>query len=59
MLVHTDDCVIFQQWGSINAEELIWMLQEGEEKFTLLTDDGNLEQYLGVDVKKKKDNKRN
>lgn len=53
ILVYVDDCIIFQQRGSSDADNLIRRLQEGEEKF-VFTDDGNLEQYLGVDVKRKK-----
>ena len=51
VLVYVDDCIIFQKKGSNDADELIRNLQEGEEKFTF-TDDGNLEKYLGVDVKR-------
>ena len=54
VLVYVDDCVIFQQKGATDADELIRKLQEGEQKF-IFTDDGDLETYLGVDVKRKKD----
>ena len=54
VLVYVDDCIVFQKKGSNEADELIRKLQEGEEKFTF-TDDDNLEKYLGVDVKRKKD----
>ena len=54
VLVYVDDIVVFQKRGSSDADDLIRRLQEGEEKF-VFTDDGDLERYLGVDVKRKKD----
>lgn len=54
ILAYVDDCIIFQKKGSTDTEELIKNLQEGPEKFTF-TDDGDLDKYLGVDKKMKKD----
>ena len=51
LLVYVDDCIILQKKDSKAADNLIRDLQEGNEKFEF-TDDGNLEKYLGVDVKK-------
>ena len=54
VLVYVDDCIIFQNKGSDEADKLIQNLQEGPEKF-VFTDDGDLDKYLGVDVKRKKE----
>ena len=53
VLVYVDDCIILQKKGSSAADDLIQTLQEGEEKFSF-TDDGDLQKYLGVDVKRHK-----
>ena len=54
ILVYVDDIVILEKKGSGAADRLIKDLQEGEEKYEFL-DDGNLENYLGVDVIRRKD----
>jgi hypothetical protein len=54
VLVYVDDCIIVQKKGATCADDLIKELQEGPEKFSF-TDDGDLEKYLGVDVKRHKD----
>ena len=54
VLVYVDDCIVIQKKGSMSADNLIRDLQEGNEKFEF-TDDGNLEKYLGVEVKRHKD----
>ena len=54
ILIYVDDCILLQKKGSQAAENLIRDLQEGNEKFEF-TDDGTLNKYLGVDVKRRKD----
>jgi histone deacetylase 1/2 len=54
LLCYVDDCIIIQRKGSSATDDLIKALQEGREKFTF-TDDGDLNKYLGVDVKRHKD----
>ena len=54
VIVYVDDCVVFQHKGARDTDELIRNLQDGEQKF-VFTDNGDLETYLGVDVKRKKD----
>ena len=51
MLVYVDDICIVQKEGSSVANDLIKDLQEGNEKFEF-TNDGDLEKYLGVDLKR-------
>ena len=51
VLVYVDDCIVFSPKGSGAAEKLIKDLLEGEENFSF-TDEGDLERYLGVDVKR-------
>jgi hypothetical protein len=53
LLVYVDDCIILQKRGSTATDDLIQSLQEGKEKFSF-TDDGGLDKYLGVDVKRHK-----
>ena len=54
VLVYVDDCIIIQKKGSTATDDLIRDLQEGDEKYTF-TNDGDLEKYLGVDVRRHKD----
>jgi hypothetical protein len=54
VLVYVDDCIVLNKRGSKAADNLIKSLQEGKENFDF-TDDGNLDKYLGVDVKRHKD----
>jgi hypothetical protein len=54
VLVYVDDCVVVQRKGSSAADKLIKSLKEGKENFDF-TDDGDLDKYLGVDVKRHKD----
>ena len=51
VLIYVDDCIVIQRKGSTATDDLIRQLQEGEEAFAF-TDDGALDKYLGVDVKK-------
>ena len=51
VLIYVDDCIVIQKKGSSAADDLIRHLQEGKEAFAF-TDDGSLDKYLGVDVKK-------
>jgi hypothetical protein len=54
VLVYVDDCIVISKRGSKAADALIKSLKEGNENFDF-TDDGDLDKYLGVDVKKHKD----
>ena len=54
LLVYVDDCIVFQRKGSNNADNLIEALKKGHDNFNF-TDDGSLDKYLGVDVKRNKD----
>lgn len=51
VLVYVDDLVVFQRKGSSATDDLIKNLQEGNEAF-VFTDDGDLNKYLGVEIKK-------
>ena len=51
ILVYVDDLVVIQKSGANDTDTLIKDLQEGNEAF-VFTDDGDLQKYLGVDVKK-------
>jgi hypothetical protein len=50
VLVYVDNLIVLQKKGSSATDELIQQLQEGNEAFDF-TDDGDLEKYLGIDVK--------
>ena len=52
VLVYVDDCIIFSKDKSV-SEELIYSLQHGPEKY-VLTDEGNINKYLGVDIDRSK-----
>ena len=54
ILTYVDDIIVINKRGSTAADDLIKALREGHENFDF-TDDGNLEKYLGVDVKRHKD----
>jgi hypothetical protein len=54
VLVYVDDCIVLHKRGSDAADRLIKSLKEGHENFDF-TDDGDLDKYLGVDVKRHKD----
>ena len=54
ILVYVDDCIVISKRGSSAADNLIKSLKEGHENFDF-TDDGDLDKYLGVDVKRHKD----
>ena len=54
ILTYVDDCIVIHKRGSSAADDLIKALREGDENFDF-TDDGSLEKYLGVDVKRHKD----
>jgi hypothetical protein len=54
ILTYVDDIIVINRRGSTAADDLIKALREGHENFDF-TDDGNLEKYLGVDVKRHKD----
>ena len=54
VLVYVDDCIVISKRGSTSADDLIKALKEGHENFDF-TDDGDLDKYLGVDVKRHKD----
>ena len=56
VLVYVDDCIIISKKGSGISNRLIHSLQDGNENFKL-TDEGNLDKYLGVDIKRYKDGK--
>ena len=56
VLVYVDDCIIINKKGSGVATRLINSLQDGNEHFKL-TDEGNLDRYLGVEIKKREDGK--
>ena len=53
ILVYVDDCIIFSRSKTIN-DSIVTSLQNGPENFQL-TDEGDLNRYLGVDIVKKKD----
>jgi hypothetical protein len=54
ILTYVDDIIVISKRGSTAADDLIKALREGHENFDF-TDDGDLEKYLGVDVKRHKD----
>ncbi len=54
VLVYVDDMIIFSRKGTRAGELLVEALGEGHENF-VFTDDGDLDKYLGVDVKRYKD----
>ena len=54
VLVYVDDCIVLHKRGSNAADRLIKSLHEGPENFDF-TDDGDLDKYLGVDVKRHDD----
>ena len=54
ILVYVDDCIIISKKGSGVAKRLIKSLLDGNEHFQL-TDEGNLDRYLGVEITKLKD----
>ena len=54
MLVYLDDCIIFSKKGSGISQRLIDSLQKVNENFQF-TDDGPLDKYLGVNIRKHKD----
>lgn len=54
ILTYVDDCILLQRKGSSAVDDLIQSLREGHENFDF-TDDGTLERYLGVDVKRHSD----
>ena len=56
VIVYVDDCICISKKGSTDADDLIKSLKEGDENFDF-TDDGALDKYLGVDVKRHKDGK--
>jgi Reverse transcriptase (RNA-dependent DNA polymerase). len=49
-LVYVDDCIIIGKTDS-DTEKFVDSLKNGEENFDF-TEEGSLEQYLGVDIKK-------
>ena len=53
ILVYVDDCLIFTT-SSLLADQLVQSLSTGHENF-ILTDEGNVETYLGMKVNKEKD----
>ena len=53
VLVYVDDCIVINRKGSTAADDLIKPLKEGIKNFDF-TDDGDLDTYLGVDVKRHK-----
>jgi hypothetical protein len=54
VLVYVDDCIVFSKKDSKAADYLIESLKRGNENFDF-TDEGDLKQYLGVDVQRKPD----
>ena len=50
VLVYVDDCMLLHKCKSNAADRLIKSLKEGHEIFNF-TDNGDLDKYLGVDVK--------
>ena len=54
VLLYVDDCIIINKKGSKAAERLIASLARGHENF-VFTDEGDLKQYLGVNVDKHSD----
>ena len=54
VLVYVDDCIIISKKGSGVAKRLIKSLLDGNEHFQL-TDEGDLDRYLGVEITKLKD----
>ena len=53
MLVHVDNVLIFSK-KKIYIDVFIKLLMNGEENFEL-TDEGNIDKYLGVDIKSYED----
>ena len=53
LVVYVDDVLIFSR-KSVWIDVFVKSLFEGDEKFEL-TDEGSIDKYLGVDVKKLKD----
>ena len=53
VLVFVDDCLIFSKDKSV-IDGFIYSLQHGEENY-ILTDEGEIEKYLGVEIIKSKD----
>ena len=56
LLVYVEDCIIICKKGSGISNRLIHSLQHGNKHFQL-TDEGNLDKCLGVDIKMHKDGK--
>ena len=54
VMVYVDDCIIISKKNSPAADRLIESLKRGHENF-VFTDEGDLKQYLGIDVSKKAD----
>lgn len=54
LLVYVDDSLVFSKKDSGAADRLIADLQKENENFSFI-DEGDIEKYLGVDVKKRKD----
>ena len=52
VLVYVDDCIIFSKDKSV-IEELLYSLQYGPEN-CFLTDEGDIDKYLGVDIDRSK-----
>ena len=53
ILIYVDDCIVFSKSKKIN-KELVISLQNGQENFQL-TDEGDLNRYLGVDIDRRSD----
>ena len=56
VLVYLDDCIIISKKGSGVSKRLTKALVNGKENFQL-TDEGSLDRYLGVEIKKRNDGK--
>lgn len=56
VLVYVDDCIIISKKDSGISKRLIKSLKDGNENFQF-TDEGPLDKYLGVNIKKRKDGK--
>ena len=54
VLVYKDDCLLFSKKNSGISDRLIRSLTNGKEKFEF-TDEGDMSNYLGVDITKHKD----
>ena len=52
-MVYVDDCIIYSKDKSV-IDGLIWSLRHGPENY-ILTDEGEIDKYLGVDIVKNKD----